>query len=161
MATNQAFVKAVAAERKPTFLSTAMCTMDEIRTAVTHLSSQGCITTLMHCVGTYPAAEEDLNLRMIQTLHRECGLPVGYSGHEASVSPSVMAVVLGATAIERHITLDRSMWGTDQAASLEPEAFRNLVHQIRKVPVVLGDGVKRITEGEKQVAKKLRYWKSK
>ena len=85
-------------------------------------------------------------------------MPVGYSGHEASVSPSVMAVVLGAVAVERHITLDRTMYGSDQAASLEPHGFKDMVDQIRKVDTVLGDGIRRITEGEQEVAKKLRYW---
>jgi len=84
---------------------------------------------------------------------------IGYSGHESSVSPSVIAVVLGAVAVERHVTVDRSMYGSDQAASLEPIGFKSLVDQIRKIPTVLGTGVKCVTEGEKAVAKKLRYWK--
>ena len=158
MVTNIEFVEAVAAERKTTLMSTAMCTLDEINTAVNCFISGGNLT-LMHCVGTYPAPEADLNLRMINTLQEEFGLPVGYSGHEASVSPSVIAVVLGAVAIERHITMDRSMYGSDQAASLEPHGFKSMVDQIRKLPKILGDGVKRITDGEDIVAAKLRYWK--
>lgn len=156
MVTNLDFVDAVAAENKPLFVSTAMCEMGEIDKVVARVSH--CNFTLMHCVGTYPAAEEDLNLRMIPMLEDRWRCPVGYSGHEASVSPSVMAVVLGAAAIERHITLDRSMYGSDQAASLEPHGFQTMVEQIRKIPAILGDGVKRITEGERAVAKKLRYW---
>ena len=83
---------------------------------------------------------------------------LGYSGHEVSVSPSYAAVVLGAVAVERHITLDRSMYGSDQSASLEPVAFERLVSMIRKFELILGDGVKKITEGEEEIAKKLRYW---
>jgi len=155
MATNNSLLAAVRKEGKPVFLSTAMCTDTDIGNALRLLD--GCSLTLMHCVGTYPAAERDLNLRMIDTLRR-WDRPVGYSGHETSVSPSVMAAVLGAVAIERHITLDKSMYGSDQAASLEPVAFKTMVEQIRKIPNVMGDGVKRITEEEAKVAKKLRYW---
>jgi N-acetylneuraminate synthase len=95
---------------------------------------------------------------MIPTLQKRYIYPVGYSGHEASVSPSVIAAALGATAIERHLTLDRSMYGSDQAASLEPHGFKTMVDQIRKLPAIMGDGVKRILPGEAEVAKKLRYW---
>ena len=151
MATNEKFVGAVADEGKPTFLSTAMCSLDDIALAVTPLILRKCFPlTIMHCVGTYPALEADLNLRMIPELVKAFGPHhgVGYSGHEASVSPSVIAVALGAVAIERHITLDRSMYGSDQAASLEPRGFKDMVDQIRKIPKILGDGVKRVTEGE-------------
>lgn len=161
MVTNLDFVGAVGKESKPTLISTAMCDYDDIYSALSKFKIEwlgGPPLTLMHCVGTYPAPEADLNLRAIPALREEFGLPVGYSGHEASVSPSVMAVVLGAVAIERHITLDRSMYGSDQAASLEPRGFREMVDQIRKWDVVAGDGKKRITPGELEVAKKLRYW---
>jgi len=161
MVTNLKFVRAVASEGKPMFMSTAMCTMDQIWQAVSSSNSPHAPVTLMHCVGTYPCPEADLNLSCIKTLQEEFETPIGYSGHEASVSPSVMAVVLGAVAVERHITLDRSMYGSDQAASLEPHGFKSLVDQIRKIPAILGDGIKRITEGEKAVAKKLRYWEAK
>ena len=160
MTTNDDFVVAVGRERKPTFMSTAMCDHEDIVHARDLFELQhgdSCDLTLMHCVGTYPADEKDLNLNAMLAL-RKFGCPVGYSGHEAGVSPSVMAAVLGAVAIERHITLDKSMYGSDQAASLEPIQFWNMVNQIRKVPVVLGDGVKRITAGEAAVARKLRYW---
>jgi N-acetylneuraminate synthase len=156
MATNLEFVKAVRDEGKPTFLSTAMCTEGDIWKAASLFPQD--MLTLMHCVGTYPCPEEDLNLQMIPTLQKRYIYPVGYSGHEASVSPSVMAVVLGAVAVERHITLDKSMYGSDQAASLEPVQFWHMVNQIRKVPAVLGDGVKRISRSEEVVAKKLRWW---
>lgn len=155
MVTNHEFVEAVGSERKPVFLSTAMCTMEDIDAAMDRLDD--CAVTLMHCVGEYPAPDKILNLKAMVEL-MAYGAPVGYSGHEVSVSPSVIAVALGAVAVERHVTLDRSMYGSDQAASLEPAGLRTLVEQIRKVPLVLGDGVKRITDGEKIVAKKLRYW---
>jgi N-acetylneuraminate synthase len=160
MVKNIEFLAAVSWEHKPTFISTAMCDYDDIDRAVKifsrNISSSS--LTLMHCVGTYPCREEDLNLNMIPTLAKRYIYPIGYSGHEASVSPSVMAVVLGATAVERHITLDRSMYGSDQAASLEPHGFKSMVDQIRKVPEVLGDGIKRILPAEAEVAKKLRYF---
>ena len=155
--TNLELVRAIANEKKPTFLSTAMCTYEDIYRALECFAASTKVT-LMHCVATYPAPEKDLNLKVIQDLYSEFGIPVGYSAHQTSVSPSVMAAVLGAVAIEQHLTLDRSMYGSDQAASLEPIGMKTLVDQIRKIPIVLGDGVKRITEDEKKVAAKLRYW---
>ena len=114
---------------------------------------------VLHCVGAYPAKEEDLNLNYIPRLAEDYGyVLIGYSGHETSVSPSVVAVALGARIIERHITLDRSMYGSDQAASLEPVGFQTMVQQIRKIPAILGDGIKTVTKGEEEVARKLRYW---
>jgi len=160
MATHKTFVKEVAKEGKPTFLSTGMCTFLDIDMGVSCFALAGNRSklTLMHCVGVYPCPEADLNLSLIPIIQARYGLPVGYSGHEASVSPSVVAVALGAIAIERHLTLDRSMYGSDQAASLEPVGFKTMVDQIRKVPEILGDGIKRIIEAEKPIAKKLRYW---
>ena len=158
MLTHAEFVEAVASERKPTFLSVGMATWEEVDKAVGILKKHDCPTTILHTVSTYPCAEEELNLQMIPEIKKRYGLPVGYSGHEASVSPSVVAAVLGAVAIERHITFDRAMYGSDQAASLEKAGLESMVAQIRKIPVVLGDGVKRITPGEASVAKKLRYW---
>lgn len=160
MVTHHEFVGEIAKRNKPTFLSTGLCAdLTMVDRAVEALS---CPATVMHCTGSYPCPEEDLNLTMIPFLRgryfRIPDVKIGYSGHEASVSPSVIAVVLGAQAVERHITLDRSMYGSDHAASLEPAGLRTLVQQIRKVPTVLGDGVKHITETEKTVAKKLRYW---
>jgi len=158
MATNWEFVRQVGLEHKPVFLSTGMCELPEIARAALILQELGCPVTLMHTVSTYPADETTLNLACIRTLQERFNLPVGYSGHEASVSPSVVAVALGAVAIERHLTLDRAMYGSDQAASLEPMAFYNLVNQIRKIPAIVGDGQKRILPAEMEVAKKLRYW---
>ena len=148
----------IAKEGKLTFISTGMSTFDEIGAVVKRFESHKCPFILMHSVSSYPCREEDLNLSLIPELKRRFGCRVGYSGHEASVSPSVVATVLGAEVIERHITLDRAMYGSDQPASLERQGLATLVGQIRKVPMVLGDGVKRIIPQEVENAKKLRYW---
>jgi len=160
MAAHLEFVDAVASEKKPTFLSVGMCTYEDVDKAVAILRKHGCPFSIMHTVSTYPCAEEDLNLLAMQELRKRYGVPVGYSGHEVSVSPSVMAAALGASVIERHITLDRAMYGSDQAASLEKPGLETLVAQIRKLSAVLGDGVKRVSDAEKAVAGKLRYWPS-
>ncbi len=158
MATNIEFVKLVASEKKPTFMSTGMMTLDEISLSLSFFLEENCPVTLLHTVSTYPAEESTLNLRCINTLKEKFNVPVGYSGHESGVSPSVMAVVLGASVVERHITLDRAMYGSDQAASLEPSGMITLVNSIRKVDKCLGDGIKKIIDEEQVVAKKLRYW---
>ena len=159
MAVHWPLVAAVARQGKPTLLSTAMCTDKQLFQAVGYFT--GVPLTLMHCIGVYPAQEWMLNVLAMKTLHDRFGLSVGYSGHESSVSPSVMAAVLGATAIERHLTTDRTLYGSDQAASLEPHGFKSMVDQIRKVPLVLGDGVRRILPEEETVARKLRYFERK
>ena len=161
MATNLPFLKEVALEGKPTFLSTGMCTYDDIDRAIEILQSGGCEMTLMHTVSTYPAPEEDLNLAVIATLRERYGLPVGYSGHEAAASPAIMAAMLGATVIERHITLHPAMYGTDQAASLDPVRLYHLINMLRKIPTCVGSGVKCITPQEEKIAEKLRYWEGK
>jgi len=158
MATNKPFLEVVASEKKQTFVSTGMTSIEEIEECVKIFKSHSCPITLLHTVSTYPSEEADLNLKCITTLKEKFNLPVGYSGHETGVSPSVMAVVLGSEVVERHITLDRAMYGSDQAASLEPIGMRNLCQTIRKVNVCLGDGIKKIIPEEKVVAKKLRYW---
>jgi N-acetylneuraminate synthase len=158
MITHRALVEAVAKERKLTFLSTGMATLDEIDTAVAIFRAHDCPLILMHVVSTYPTPDADLNLLTLQTLRQRYGVAVGYSGHEATVEPSVMAAMLGAVAIERHITLDRAMYGSDQSASLEPDELGRLVWQLTALQGMLGDGEKRITDGEHTVAKKLRYW---
>ncbi len=158
MVTHRDFLAAVASERKPTFISTGMCTLDDVDAAVEIFRSQRCPFMLMHAVSTYPSPESDLNLQMLHVLRERYGVPVGYSGHEASVSPSIVAAVMGAAAVERHITLDRAMYGSDQAASLELAGLINLIGSIRKIPAVVGDGAKRFDAGERAVAKKLRYW---
>lgn len=156
MVTDLEFLRVVAAEGLKTYISTGMSSLDEIDRAVGVFIQAGTEFELMHSVSTYPAKDEHLNLLTILTLRERYGVPVGYSGHEASVSPSVAAVVLGASSLERHITLDRAMWGTDQAASLEPPGLQNLVGAVRKIPLVLGDGVKRVLQEEALMAAKLR-----
>ena len=158
MITNRAVVEAVAAEKKLTFLSTGMSTIHEVDAAVEIFREHDCPFILMHTVSTYPTAENELNLMTLQTLARRYGAAVGYSGHEASMEPSVLAALLGAVAIERHITLDRAMYGSDQSASLEPAEMTALVSRMRALPSLIGDGEKRVTEGEQAVASKLRYW---
>ena len=158
MLTHDALVEAVAAEGKLTFISTGMCTLEQVDKAVETLRAAHCPFVVMHTVSTYPTPAADLNLLGIRTLEQRYNAPAGYSGHEASVEPSVMAAMLGAVAIERHITLDRTMYGSDQSASLEPDELRSLVGRLDDLRTWLGDGEKRITPGEAEVAKKLRYW---
>jgi N-acetylneuraminate synthase len=158
LATHLEFLNEVAKRKTLTYVSVGMCDYKDIDAIVKIFRSYSCPLVLMHTISTYPAQDKDLNLKMIQTISDKYNLPVGYSGHESSVSPSVVAASLGAVAIERHITLDRSMWGTDHSASLEPSGLNQLVGAIRKVPIVLGDGVKKIIEGELEAAKKMRYW---
>jgi len=158
MLTHRALVEAVAREQKLTFVSTGMCTLEDIDAAVEILRAYQCPIVLMHTVSTYPTPESDLNLLTIETLRRRYGAPVGYSGHEPSLAPSLVAAALGAIAIERHITLDRSMYGSDQAASLDPAGLHSLVDGLRRLPEMFGDGEKRITPAEALVADKLRYW---
>ena len=136
-----------------TVISTGMSDMVEIRQAVTLLPD----ATILHCNSTYPCPNDELNLRTIRTLKSEYHKnKVGYSGHERGIAASVAAVALGAKVIERHFTLDRSMWGTDQAASLEPSGFARMVKDIRVVDIALGAGIKRIYPGEKVARDKLR-----
>ena len=158
LATHLEFLNEVAKRKTLTYVSVGMCDYEDIDAIVKIFKSYSCPLVLMHTISTYPAQDKDLNLKMIQTISSKYNLPVGYSGHESSVSPSVVAASLGAVAIERHITLDRSMWGTDHSASLEPSGLNQLVGAVRKVPIVLGDGVKKIIEGELEAAKKMRYW---
>lgn len=139
---------------KPVVLSTGMSSLDEIFHAVEVLGRQDLV--LMHSCSTYPANYDELNLRVIPILQQQFGVPVGYSGHETGIPSSVAAVAIGACMIERHITLERSMWGSDQAASLGPSGFNQLVRDIRLVETALGDGVKRVLEREVPVMEKLR-----
>lgn len=158
MVTHLDFLREVASEQKMTFLSTGMCTIDDIDTAFNLFGQAKCPIILLHSVSTYPANETDLNLAVIETLRNRYKCPIGYSGHESSVSPSVFAATIGARVIERHITLDRSMYGSDQSASLELPGLSNLVTTIRKIENCMGNGIKTITSGELEVARKLRYW---
>ncbi|KAA6463101.1 N-acetylneuraminate synthase [Acidobacteria bacterium AB60] len=139
---------------KPIILSTGMSTYEEIDHAVDVLGKQDLI--LMHTTSTYPANYDELNLRAIQTMAQRYGLPIGYSGHETGIPTSVCAASLGACCVERHITMDRAMWGSDQAASLEPNGITRLVRDIRLWELSKGDGVKRVYEREVPIIKKLR-----
>jgi len=158
MLTHMPLVKAVAAEGKLTFVSTGMSTLGQIDRAVEIFRQANCPFVLMHTVSTYPTPPADLNLLAIMTLRQRYGVPVGYSGHESLVEPSLLAAALGAVVIERHITLDRSMYGSDQAASLEPHEMRLLVSRLRDLPSWAGNGEKKLMPGEASVAEKLRYW---
>lgn len=140
---------------KPVILSTGMSTIEQIDRALDTLGTDRVV--LMHATSTYPLEPEEANLRMISTLRdRYAGVPVGYSGHERGLQISLAAVALGAVAVERHITLDRTMWGSDHAASLEPTGLEHLVRDIRVIEKALGDGVKRVFDSERAPMAKLR-----
>jgi N-acetylneuraminate synthase len=158
MITHLDFLKEVASEEIHTFVSTGMATLEDIDKAVEIFKTSNCPITLMHTISVYPCPEQDLNLKMVETLRDRYKVPVGYSGHEVSPVPSIIAASLGAEAIERHITLDRSMYGSDQSASLEERGLEQLVDGVRSVEITLGDGIKRYDEKEQAVAAKLRYW---
>ena len=158
MLTNLNLVNAIAKEKKLTFISTGMSTIKDISKAVKIFKKHKCRFILMHCVSTYPAPINELNLTTILTLRKKFKCEVGYSGHEAQVSPSLFAYFLGAKYIERHITLDRTMWGTDQAASLAEPGMKNLTNILNKAPIIFGHGRKIISRKEKQLLKKFKYW---
>ena len=146
---------ALAATGKPVILSTGMSTMQQIDAAVEVLGTDNLV--ILHATSTYPLPPEEANLRMIPTLRAAYpGIPIGYSGHERGLQISLAAVALGAAAVERHITLDRAMWGSDHAASLEPTGFEHLVRDIRVIEEAMGDGVKRVFPGELAPMAKLR-----
>lgn len=144
--TDLALLAAIRRTGRPVILSTGMSTLAEIDAAVEVLGTERLV--LMHATSTYPLPPREANLRTIPTLRARYGVPVGYSGHERGLQISLAAVALGAVALERHITLDRTMWGSDQAASLEPEGLRHLVRDIRILQEAMGDGEKRVFEGE-------------
>jgi len=156
--TNLNFLEEVSKERKKTFISTGMCTMKDIVQAVKIFKKNRCKFVLMHCVSEYPCPERKLNLNMIKTLKRKFKCEVGYSGHETSVSPSLFSWMLGAKYIERHITIDRSLWGTDQSASLEPSGMTSLSGVLKKAYTFFGNGKKNISLVEKKMLKKFKYW---
>ncbi len=139
---------------RPIILSTGMSTQEQIDRAVEVLGKEDLV--LLHCTSTYPSQLEELCLRAIHTLRDRYAVPVGYSGHEVGLAPSVAAAALGACVVERHITLDRAMWGSDQAASVEPQGFARLIKDIRAVERALGDGAKRLWPSEVPVMEKLR-----
>ena len=139
---------------RPVILSTGMSTPSEINAAMSILDSNE--TVLLHCTSTYPTLGDEINLRMIQTLKRQWTVPIGFSSHEVGIAASVAAVALGACVVERHITLDKTMWGSDQSASLEPDEMARMIADIRTVEVALGDGVKRVYDSEVPIREKLR-----
>jgi len=159
MLTHVPFVEMVAEEKKHTFISTGMCEYSEIDKAISIFVKVGCPYTLMHCVSTYPCSDEECNISVVQKLKERYQCSVGYSGHEVGILPSVLAVSLGAEAIERHITLDRAMYGSDQSASLEKKGLQLLVRDCRLVASIQGDGIKRKTDAERSVEVKLRYFR--
>ncbi|HEY3312387.1 MAG TPA: N-acetylneuraminate synthase family protein [Anaerolineales bacterium] len=153
--TDRALLKYARKTGKPLIISTGMSTMDEIKRGVDAVGPDNLV--ILHCTSAYPCEPEELNLRMIETLRREFpDNPIGYSGHEVGLVPSAVAVALGACLVERHFTLDRAMWGGDQAASVEPGGFERLVKYIRVTEAGLGDGVKKVYASEMNSLKKLR-----
>ena len=152
--TDHGLMRKLKAVGRPVILSTGMSNIDQIRSAVKLLDLENLI--ICHTTSSYPCAPEELNLRMIETLRKEYSCPIGYSGHEVGLIPSAVAVAFGACLVERHITLDRAMWGSDQAASVEPGGFERLVKYIRVTEQSLGDGVKKVYESEIPSMKKLR-----
>ena len=155
-------LKEVASEKKHTFISTGMTTYDDIQTAVDIFRKADCSFELMHAVSTYPMKDEDANLNIIKTLREKFDCNVGYSGHEVGLAVSYAAAALGIGSLERHITLDRSMYGSDQSASVEPTGFRQLVGAVRKIELAMGDGIKKTIEAEASIAANLRQhldWK--
>ena len=156
MIVDKKFLNEVAKQKKYTFISTGMSRLRDIDMAVKIFRKNKCKFELMHCVSTYPMKDKDANLNMIKSLKKRYKCKVGYSGHEDGVAISLAAATLGATSIERHITLNRTMYGSDQAASLEERGLTEMIRQINKITLALGNGVKTITKEEKIVAKKLR-----
>lgn len=153
--TDHSLLKHVRKTGKPIIVSTGMSTMDEIHRGIEAVGLDNLI--IMHTTSAYPCDPDELNLRMIETLRQEFpNNPIGYSGHEVGLVPSAVAVALGATSVERHFTLDRAMWGSDQAASVEPGGFEKLVKYIRVTEQAMGDGVKKVYESEMLSLKKLR-----
>jgi N-acetylneuraminate synthase len=153
--TDFGLIRRARATGKPLILSSGMSTMEQIRKGLEIAGEENLV--LMHCTSTYPCEPEELNLKMVQTLRQEFPhIPIGYSGHEVGLVPSAVAVALGACMVERHLTLDRAMWGSDQAASVEPGGFERLVKYIRVSEAALGDGVKKVYASEQPSLKRLR-----
>ena len=158
MLTNLPFVEEVAKEGKLTFVSTGLSEMEDVDNAVNAFRYYKCPFVLMHCVGIYPCPDNKLNLRMIKRLKRRYNCEVGYSGHSPGIWDAIVATVLGARYIEKHITLDRTMYGSDQPSSLEKNGLTAVVKNCNNIEKMLGDGKKKVLDKEKEVASKLRYW---
>ena len=149
-------LKMIAKEGKHTFISTGMTTYDDIQKAVDIFNKENCSFELMHTISTYPMKDENANLRMINTLREKYRCDVGYSGHEAGLAVSYAAVVFGITSLERHVTLSRAMYGSDQSASIEPAGIKQLVGAVRKIESAMGDGIKKVIDEEGPIATNLR-----
>lgn len=158
MLTHKELLNKIADEKKFTFISTGMSSEEEIDNAVNIFDKKNCPYAILHCNSTYPCPPEEINLSYMLKLKQKYSCLIGYSGHEASVSPSFAAAVLGAKIIERHITLDRAMYGSDQSASLSFDGMKTLSDQVRSLDKIMGNGKKIITPSEKKVRDKLRYW---
>tara|TARA_B100001059_G_scaffold236750_2_gene289758 strand:- start:24257 stop:25084 length:828 start_codon:yes stop_codon:yes gene_type:complete len=160
MITHIDFLNRVAEVGVHTFISTGMSDMKNIENAVKIFREKNCDFTLMHTNSTYPTKDIECNIKMINTLKKTFDCDVGYSGHEVGLLPSIMAATLGARFIERHITIDRSMYGSDQSASLEKKGLETLVRDLKAIDGILGNGIKSISEEEMKVASKLRYFEN-
>lgn len=158
MLTHTALLEMIAKEKKHTFISTGMSTMDEIEKAVDIFRSENCSFELMHTNSTYPMPDEDANLNVINTLRESFKCDVGYSGHEVGLAISYGAAALGITSLERHITLNRAMFGSDQSASVEPHGFMSLCGAARKIQLAMGDGKKKVMPSEEPIKEKLRKY---
>jgi len=158
MLTHTALLEAIATEGRHTFISTGMSTHEDIDAAVSIFRNNNCPFTLLHCVSTYPCKDEDCNINLIETLKERYGCHVGYSGHEQGILPSILAVSKGACVLERHITLDKGMYGSDQSASIESPELTRLVKESRNVTNTMGTGQKTFLQHEVPVANKLRYF---
>lgn len=152
----QDLLEKVAKEKKHTFISTGLSNLDDIEKAVETFKKANCSFELMHCVSEYPLPTEKANLSMIDKLRKKFQCSVGYSGHEVGLPIAIAAAAMNVTSLERHITLDRSMYGSDQSASIEPQGLKKLVQYVRVVESAMGDGIKKFDEQEQKIAKKLR-----
>jgi len=154
LVTRDDLLKKIASTGRPVIMSTGMSTMEQIRHGVELLDSDNFL--LAHCTSSYPAAYEELNLNMLHTLAEEFDCPIGYSGHETGLSTTIASVAMGATFVERHITISRAMWGSDHAASVEPQGMTRLARDIRMIESAMGDGVKKVYDSELPIIAKLR-----
>ena len=152
--TDDNLLKYTRSKGKPIFLATGMSTMEQIQHAVEVLGEDDLI--IYHCTSTYPTELNEINLKVITTLREKYSVPVGFSGHEKGILPSIMSAMLGANAVERHITTDRTLWGSDQAASLEREGIYRIVRDINQINIIMGNGIKKVYDSELPIIKKLR-----
>lgn len=156
--TDKELLEHIKSKGKPMILATGMSTLEEVDKAVETLGKEK--LAILQCTATYPSDNNEVNLRVIPAFKQRYDIPVGYSGHERGIAPSFLAVSLGASIVERHITLDRTMWGSDHAASLEPQGLQRLLRDIRCVPAMMGDGQKVVYKDEKPIIEKLRRKKT-